>query len=111
MNNNLPVEEYFKYHPPITSERIAKHNAVNDAALELAKALELARTAYLEFRKAVAINTTDTQWKQHAIAAMFPISELIESGEYLFIIQQARMFANQGITVDELIAKSANDDI
>lgn len=35
----LPIEEYFKYHPPKTEERKAKHDIVNKAALELACAI------------------------------------------------------------------------
>lgn len=68
----LPIEEYFKYHPPITEDRKNKHNTVNDAALQLAKVIDE--------------TVSDEQCKQMA----------------LFAVQQARMFANQGITVDEL---------
>lgn len=37
----LPLEEQFKYHPPQTASRIAKHKAVNQAALEFAKTCEV----------------------------------------------------------------------
>ena len=72
--NKLPIEEYFRYHPPQTSERQAKHNAINDAALALAKVIDE--------------NVQDADCRQMA----------------LFAVQQARMFSNQGITVDELLA-------
>ncbi len=68
----LPVEEYFKYHPPLTDERKAKHNAINEAALA--------------FAKAVNASVDDEDCRKMAF----------------FAIQQARMFANQGATIDEL---------
>jgi len=68
----LPIEEYFTYHPPQTEESKQKHETINRLTLELAKVID----------------------------------ELIENEETkkmaLFALQQARMFANQGITVDEL---------
>lgn len=69
---NLPLEEYFRYHPPKTEERKEKHNAVNEAALQLAKIIDSV--------------VVDEDCKKMAI----------------FAVQQARMFANQGITVDSL---------
>lgn len=35
----IPLEDLFRYHPPKTQERIDKHNVVNNAALEFAKAI------------------------------------------------------------------------
>lgn len=69
---DLPIEEYFKYHPPTTEARKAKHNIINKAALELASAIDN--------------NVEDEECKRMAF----------------FAVQQARMFANQGATVDEL---------
>ncbi len=66
------IETYFKYHPPKTEERKLKHEKINRFALE--------------FAKAVAECVKDEKTKDCAI----------------FAIQQARMFANQGITVDEV---------
>lgn len=71
---NIPIEEYFRYHPPTTQERKDKHNRINEVALEFAKAVD----ELIE----------DQQTKACAI----------------FAIQQARMLANQGITVDEIKA-------
>lgn len=68
----LPLEEYFRYHPPKTEDRKEKHNAVNDAALQFAKVIDS--------------SVMDEDCKKMAI----------------FAVQQARMFANQGITVDSL---------
>lgn len=70
----ISVEEYFKYHPPVTESRKAAHNAVNEAALAFAKVVEA--------------NVVDEKCGEMAF----------------FAIQQARMFANQGITIDELIS-------
>lgn len=69
----LPIEEYFKYHPPLTQDRKDKHEIINNVALTFASLVE----ELLE----------DEDCKKMAF----------------FAIQQARMFANQGITIDELI--------
>lgn len=69
---SLPIEEYFRYHPPVTDERKRKHDRINSLALEFAKAID--------------VEIADADCKKMA----------------LFAVQQARMFANQGITVDEL---------
>lgn len=69
---NPPIEEYFRYHPPKTEERKAAHEAVNRAALELAKVVDA--------------SVQDEDCKKMA----------------MFAVQQARMLSNQGITVDEL---------
>ena len=69
---DISVEDYFRYRPPTTEERKAAHAAVNDAALALAKAIEA--------------NVKDPDCLKMAF----------------FAVQQARMFANQGITVDEI---------
>lgn len=69
---NLPIEEYFRYHPPITAERKRKHDRINQLAIEFAKAID--------------VEIKDEDCKKMA----------------LFALQQCRMFSNQGITVDEL---------
>ncbi len=71
---DLPIEEYFKYHPPVTEARKQAHDGINTAALSFALAVD-----HL---------VKDPECKRMAI----------------FAIQQARMFANQGVTVDELRA-------
>lgn len=72
----LPIEEYFKYHPPTTEERKNKHNLVNEAALNFAQIIDDC--------------VQDIDCKKMA----------------MFAVQQARMFSNQGITVDELRMKN-----
>ncbi|MGB3205212.1 MAG: hypothetical protein WBB28_09505 [Crinalium sp.] len=69
---SIPVENYFRYHPPVTEKRKSAHNQINEAALNFAKAVD----SLVE----------DEKTKEYAI----------------FAIQQARMFANQGVVVDEL---------
>ena len=69
---SLPIKEYFKYHPPLTDARKVAHQAINQAALAFALTVEE--------------NVKDDDCRKQAY----------------FAIQQARMFANQGITVDEL---------
>lgn len=68
----VSLEEYFRYHPPKTQERIDKHDSVNQAALDFAKVVE----------------------------ASVKDEDLLKMA--YFAIQQARMFANQGITIDSL---------
>lgn len=70
--SKVPIDEYFKYHPPTTGQRKLNHDLVNHTALEFARLVD---TIIL-----------DEDCKKMA----------------LFSIQQARMFANQGITVDEI---------
>lgn len=72
MNNDIPIEEYFRYHPPVTEERKIAHQLINDYALGFAKTID----SYV----------FDPECKRMAI----------------FALQQCRMFANQGITIDEL---------
>ena len=69
----LPLEEYFTYHPPKTKERQAKHDTINKAALE--------------FVLTIQQNVKDEESLKAAFMA----------------VQFARMMANQGITVDELV--------
>lgn len=69
---NFCSQDYFSYHPPLTKERQDAHDAINQAALHMAATIE-------HFVK-------DPAHKQQAI----------------FALQQTRMFANLGITVDEL---------
>jgi hypothetical protein len=67
------IEHFFTYHPPQTDERRQAHEAINAAALAFAK----------------TVMTT------------------VENPDCLemafFAIQQARMFANQGVTLDEVL--------
>ena len=68
----MKLEKYFKYHPPTTEERKTKHNKTNKAALRFAKEIENC--------------VQDEELKKMAY----------------YGVQQARMFANQGRTMDSL---------
>jgi len=70
--DGIELSEYFKYHPPTTEDRKAKHEAVNDAALK--------------FAEVIFANCKNPAMQKLAFQT----------------IQQARMFANQGVTLDEL---------
>ena len=72
--SGLPIEEFFKYHPPQTEERQQKHDAVNAAALQFAKIVEA--------------SVKDEDYKKMA----------------RFSIEQAMMYANKGITIDSLVS-------
>lgn len=66
------LEAYFKYYPPTTEEKVVKHEAINDAALKFAEVL---------------FDSVEDE-------------ELLRQSFYA--ICQARVFANQGITVDNV---------
>ena len=70
--SGLSIEDLFSYHPCKSEARVQAHQAINDAALA--------------FAQVVDANIHDQTTKGFA----------------LFAIQQARMFANQGATIDEL---------
>lgn len=36
-NDSIPFEHYFTYHPPITQERIDRHEKINNASMQLAR--------------------------------------------------------------------------
>jgi hypothetical protein len=74
------LREMFRYHPPKTQRRKEAHDAINDAAYEFA----LIVNAYVK----------DASCREFAF----------------FAIQQARMFANQGATLDELIEQEQHLD-
>ena len=70
--NGVSLEDWFKYHPPTTQDRIDAHREVNRAAKVMAES--------------VLAHVQDEKCREMAF----------------FAIQQARMFANQGITMDYL---------
>jgi hypothetical protein len=75
------LEHYFKYHPVASDSRKIAHHAINEAALK--------------FAKTVLAQVQDEECRKMAF----------------FAIQQARTFANQGATMDELKLQSmANGD-
>ncbi len=113
----LPIEEYFRYHPPTTPERMALHDRVNRDSLEICKAFEAAkneaevlaiRDAAILLAEEVCLDKTCLDWATDAIVdaacSAFADSNCREnrSTSILMHVQQFRMFLNQGITIDEL---------
>jgi hypothetical protein len=111
----LGIEEYFRYHPPTTEERKAKHGIINQASLAFA----LLQDDLLTYKKALRDNVENKDCLELAIAnaelaediadcdgdddalqaaflgyfeklKMLSISKLC-----LFVIQQSRMFAKK----------------
>jgi hypothetical protein len=128
MTLELPIEEYFKYHPPTTPERIALHDRVNRESLEICKAFIESKNdiEWLAIRGAAMLladevchDKTCNDWAKSAIeeASKIAASYLnkdIKAEAILMHIQQFRIFLNQGIVVDELKlnqsqAKLSND--
>lgn len=118
----LPIEEYFKYHPPTTPERIALHDRVNRESLEICKdliALDPIRCGSDDILKIkdradkliveICVDSSCNNWAFDAIAqaqqAAILATRVGRSTTILMHVQQFRMFLNQGITVDELKRK------
>jgi len=68
----ISLKDQFTYHPPKTKHRIACHEEINRVALY--------------FATIITENVKDPRFQEKAID----------------LVQQARMFANQGITFDDL---------
>jgi hypothetical protein len=121
---SLPIEKYFRYHPPNTPERKALHDRVNQESLELAKALieisgQAAQsdkpTKWQDYESAWDEQTTkaralalavckDSTCRAWANTAIEMITEYSNDPQGIMMcVQQMRMFLNQGITIDELV--------
>lgn len=111
----LPIEEYFKYHPPTTPERIALHDRVNKESLEICKAFIESndydewlafRDAAILLAEAVCCDEICLGWAKAAITncvlKCWDLAIEYQSTSILMYIQQFRMFLNQGIVVSEL---------
>lgn len=114
MNNShldIPVEEYFKYHPPKTEERIRKHSIANElmlnAFLKLSEPLTEIEAGefYISLTDTIFNLVSDINclaWCVDSIENAFAFVDRYDMTSTLMYIQQARMFLNQGITIDEL---------
>jgi hypothetical protein len=120
------LEDYFKYHPPTTEERRVAHNQVNASALRLCTMLwilveEMPKDAdheltvqYLQNSVSVLNNEVETivstfsdetakKWAKHAATILRRDGiEAMDKESILMGVQQIRMFANQGVTMDSL---------
>lgn len=126
MNLKFELEDYFKYHPPATPERVAQHSRVNKMTLECCKKLFLAIdysddsldsslvamnrrclsqeaiTEVLAVIDTIVRDSTCSTWAKNALYS----ADLYTCGQYkegvLMAMQQCRMFLNQGVTMDSL---------
>jgi hypothetical protein len=76
---DIDLADWFEYHPVMSDERKKAHEEINEAALKFAKVIQA--------------NVKQTDCQKMAF----------------FAIQQARMFANQGATFDEITGVSQSD--
>ena len=116
MNN---LAEYFNYHPPETQKRRDAHNVVNSLSLETCEALfttfdeNLIDTICAKCLKGLLEATHDLvcqRWIGRSIDLAKSAAICGDKESTLMCIQQARMFANQGVTVDELKVLGVFDD-
>ena len=110
----LPIEEYFRYHPPETEERKAKHDRVNEICLKVARKLTQPSLSNEEIAEGVDMLQVLTQIVSNAICIKWAASSIVRAQEFAVLgeeenvvmaIQQCKMSLNQGITLDELAAK------
>ena len=126
MNLKFELEDYFKYHPPVTPERVEQHSRVNKMTLECCQKLfsaidysddsldsrlvamnrrclsQEAITEILAVIDTIVRDSTCSTWAKNALYS----ADLYTCGQYkegvLMAIQQCRMFLNQGVTMDSL---------
>lgn len=101
----LPIEEWFKYHPPETVEQQAKHDRVNNLALAAAKCImydSLDVEKYGSYYMTHLLNLIEHPKLKAWAEKNLPPSKQYSAFEAIMQIQQLRMIANQSITVLEL---------
>jgi hypothetical protein len=105
------LADYFKYHPPISEERKLAHETVNRLCLVACENLfasqlpDIVEKVCTGLASALLNLTRDAVCGRWITNAIDRLKESALSGDeeaILMLIQQARMFANQGITLDEL---------
>lgn len=113
--NGIELEEYFRHHPPQTEERRLKHDRVNAAMLEYCQSLlewrdgATPRSDLEWYRSKVAYDIKDIcqdgvclGWAEDAMSKAYHACIAKQTEAVLMHVQQARMFLNQGIMIDEL---------
>lgn len=107
----VSLSNYFKYHPPLTEKRKLAHDAANKLCLTAcqdlfeARDLVIVETICDGLSQSLLKLTDDVicqRWIQRSIDLLIPAAIGGDEEAILMYVQQARMFANQGITVDEL---------
>jgi len=122
----LPIQEYFKYHPPTTEERKRLHNSANELTLKLCLDLDrvygdaangyepIPRNELDEMSDQLTLSFTGLtsdqdclNWASHSLDTMFISlnSQGFGSTEILMYCEQIRMFLNQGITIDDVVVQ------
>lgn len=117
MNLKFPLEEYFKYHPPITEKRKQLHDRINTESLQIFSGFKLANAmsqpnlveviydrAY-QFLEEVCTEPMCYRWALGALihAKQAALTDLNNRQERIFMfMQQFRMFLNQAVTIQEL---------
>lgn len=106
----IPLSDWFKYHPPTTEDRKAKHEMVNELSLALARSINCMdwdRT--LKLAIAQIIGLFDNPTKESTVKVIEWILNLRDQLEAesnpdnkMMLIQQIRMFANQAVTFESL---------
>jgi hypothetical protein len=110
----IPFDDYFRYHPPTTSERKRKHDAANAlsrsacfnvwAAIDESD-MESALDEVQDFGRAICglfVNSLCLKWADMSLEALVEATANRDKEAVLQLVQQIRMFANQGITLDSL---------
>jgi|GEM_PF-5108464 len=108
--SGIPLSDWFKYHPPKTEYRKAKHEAVNNLSLALAQNIDCMSWDDAS-KSAIAqiIELLDNPTKESTVKVTEWISHLSDQlkaesnpDNKMMLIQQIRMFANQAITFESL---------
>ena len=107
---DIPLSDWFRYHPPTTESRKAKHEAVNKLSFTLANSVgcmdwdEILKSAIAQI-----IGLFDNPTKESTVKVIEWILNLrdhlnAESNpdNKMMLIQQIRMFANQAVTFENL---------
>ena len=106
----IPLSDWFKYHPPITEKRKAKHEAVNKLSFALANSVgSMSWNEISESTIAQIVGLFDHPTNESTVKVIEWIVNLhdqlnTESDpcNKMMLIQQIRMFANQAITFEAI---------
>ena len=109
----IALEDWFKYHPPTTEARKAKHEAVNSLSYSLAESIGDLHLNYcdgeVDQKVGQILELFNLPEKESTVQVSNWIlslanqlkAELVLSNK-LMLIQQIRMFANQAVTFESL---------
>lgn len=101
---SIPIEEQFRYHPPDEGRKV-KHGKVNQAALDLALALKEAEDRLAAFMDIMDETLDSDPYACYVYETLSPLLNILRNQAYIFMVQQARMFTNKGIAMEDLLDK------